>query len=270
MKTQSRKVRRLAQATRHSLSFNIPGPTGINAFPFLTHERIAGVQVGYDVDEDDLKDKNFSESCEQFVEAFCPKPDVHQLVTDSRRWISRLRIKLNEFCIQLVPEQEFGGGGFMGRGVTGRRKRGLLILEFLPWRSGSLCLPSDENCKSIIPHELMHIKDTVEGRSPALYPLGEPGDGAWIDFLRHLWIDGHLQQLGYPHITKESRVAELRDALAQTDSTISDQEFSDFIENWWGKSMTLHQAIELGLGLGFKLNENCALQRWFRHVSASR
>lgn len=264
----AKTVTRLHSHHRHQLTFEIPvSVKGINVLKFRTHEEIMGIEIGYDVDDGLLnelglaKSHRRSENLERFVRKFCPKRSVVWVVRETLKWVSRLGLNLNKLCIQFVPELMLGGG-FMGRGITGNRRRALLLLEFMLDQRG-MAFPADEYVEDIIPHELMHIKDVLDGRAPTVYPGLLPGEGEWIDLIRHLWIDGYLEQLGIPHYKKEGRILQLAESLKDIGKGLSADELSMLVRKWWGKPMTLRDSIRVGLDLGFPLKKGCPMEKWF-------
>lgn len=89
-----------------------------------------------------------------------------------------------------------------------------------------------------------------------------------MDLIRHLWIDGYLERKGLPHYSREGRVQESRDGLDSIGKQTPEDEFAKLVQEWWGKPMTLKQAIELGLGLRFPLECGCPLEVVLRPSSA--
>jgi hypothetical protein len=246
------------------LLFEVPALGGCNRLAFQTHGEISGIEVGYDVSQDDLLELDFPESVDDFLDMFCPLKSVELLVDKAAHWSSQLQLGAKNLYIQFVPTRAFGGG-FVGRGVTGRRNRGLLQLEFSLAVDGHLTFedPFDgAEWGDVIPHELMHIKDVIDGRCPSIFPYQM--DCGWVDFFRHLWIDGHLERLGAPHARKETRVAELSGALLRLGTVLPGDRLAEFSENWWGKPMNMREAIRLGLNFGFSLAEGGPLDSWFR------
>lgn len=182
---------------------------------------------------------------------------------------ARLGMEATPLSIVFVEERMFGGG-FIGRGVCGKGHRALVMLEFVAHERGTLLTPMPEDAEGatagedpILPHELMHIKDVVDGRSPSLYPFCRDDEGEWIDLFRHLWIDGHLEQLGFPHSKQDRRLEELVKASTMRGVNVSAGDLKAIVDNHWGKPVTLRQAVELGLGLGFALKPDCPMGRWF-------
>lgn len=249
---------------RHTLSFDIGAFESVNKLQFCTHEQVRGIEVGYDIEPSDIYEDQPppSDWLEKFIRQYCPRTTVHWYVMECVKWITKLDIKLRHFYLQFQMERRLGDSGFMGRAVLGKNRRGLLILEFCVVRS-QMAMEVDDDCENIIPHELMHLKDGLEGRSPTVFPFVD-WDEYWIDLIRHLSIDGHLEQLGFPHIRKEARVRQLRDGLASTGKQITDKQLRETVEAWWGQNMTLRQAIDIGFRLGFTLKEISPFRRWYR------
>jgi hypothetical protein len=86
------------------------------------------------------------------------------------------------------------------------------------------------------------------------------GQGQWIDLFTHLWIDGYLEQRGLPHIPKEERVRELAKEVGR-------EKAKRVATAWWGKPMTLRDAVRLGLGAGLTIEPECPIAIWCRETN---
>lgn len=250
---------------RHHLSFEIPAPQGQDILEFWTHEKILGLEIGYDVQAEDAAldpSELPSDWFERYVQMYCPEKAATSVVEDTQEWVSRLQLKLRRFSLQFVPERMFSSGFHRGRAVTGKDGKALLMLEFIPDHRGML-FPADEDCEDIIPHELMHIKDVLDGRSPTMYPFALSEQGGWVDLFRHLWVDGYLEERGLPHMSKDTRVSQIAEEGKGFGKSFSRTELDDLADVWWGRPMTLEQAIRTGLSLGFPLEKDCPLERWY-------
>jgi hypothetical protein len=144
---------------------------------------------------------------------------VHSIV----QWCDKLGVELDHFYARFVFPAPLYPSIYGGRAIVGRRGRAILEIEAAIF-DGQLCVCTIDNdplnrgkifCEDIIPHELMHILDVRQGRSPSVYPDVVLGEGEWLDLFRHLWIDGHLEECGFPHFTKEERIRELGEAVAR-------------------------------------------------------
>ncbi len=261
-------MKRLHSPRRHRLTFDIPAPIeGVNVLEFDTHEESMGVEVGYEVEDRRLREMKLAKSprhtknLERFVRKFCRKTDVAREVRRILKWVYKLDLNLSKLYIQFVPE-DILGGGFGASGIAGNRRRALLRLEFIPDPRG-IAYVVNEGCEDIIPHELMHVKDVLDGRSPTIYPATLPGQGDWLDLIRHLWIDGYLDRMGLPHFPKSARLSLVAESLKEIGKRLSAAELSMLGETWWGKPMTLRNAIQVGLDLGFPLKKGCPMEKWF-------
>jgi len=247
---------------QHRLKFSVGLSGGRQTLQFETQETIAGTRNSYDIQDGDLSGLTSFE----FRNRFLPTEELEVFVSqDVLPWLRRLRLNLREFFIQFVPERPFGGG-FLGRGVCTANRRALLVMEFTNWMPGHLALEVPDDVSTIVPHELMHIRDVLDGLSPAMYPAALPAQGAWIDLLRHLWIDGYLEQNGLPGMKKATRLAELEVGPYQNAEKPSSKQLENVVEEWWGNPMTLKQAIDLGLRLGFPLESNCPIADWYANA----
>lgn len=122
-------MRRLAQMQRRQLSFEIPAPCGDSVLQLKTHGEIAGIEVGYDVSEEDLLEFDFSGSVDDFLDTFCPLESVKQLIEKAAYWRSELPLRTKSLCIRFVSSRPFSGGS-IGLGIASRGDSGLVILEF--------------------------------------------------------------------------------------------------------------------------------------------
>jgi hypothetical protein len=256
-------MKRFIAHRRHRLSFEIPSENGADYLWFLTHESVSGVEVGYDVQPelDYYRSRGKSIGMKRFINRFCPKDAVQSVVRNTLKWISKLQFECDNFYIQFVPSRSFGGD-FYARGVPGKRKRSLLMLEFIIDPRGML-IPVDDYCEDVIPHELMHIKDVLDCRSPTIFPYLIEEHGAWVDLFRHLWIDGYLDQIGLPHMPKKLRLKQINETLRYCQKEASLSKISKFCNQWWGKPMTFKEAIEIGLDFGLPLEKECPISKWY-------
>ena len=117
-------------------------------------------------------------------------------------------------------------------------------------------------CEDIVPHELMHILDVRQGRSPSVYPYVPPGQGEWLDLFRHLWIDGYLEQHGFPHLPREKRIRDLAEAIGT-------EKAETLASAWWGKPMTMRDAVRLGLDAGLALEQDSPMAIWWKNIKDS-
>ncbi len=259
---------RLGNTRTGFLSFEVPNRWKVDQLEFQTSEDVLGMEVGYSVEQEHLQDSEFSGSVESFVDTFCPFEDVSRVVKQTQDWISRLDLIEAAICLELKATYRFpwGNTGFIGRGLAGLGRRALLTLEFIPKSEGELTIDvpyPGANGTDVIPHELVHIKDVFEGRSPSMHPLQEE---AWVDLLRHLWIDGYLERIGGPHGSREMRARELVDGLGRVASVEKEVIVDQVVDEWWGKPMTLREAVTAGLALGFTLERNGPMETWFQRT----
>jgi len=244
------------------LDKNNPHGDGCNIFEFWTHEQIEGVGVGYDIEPAFIWDERPPRGwLHRFVDEHCPYEDIHCQVRHVLKWMEKLQLEPRNFFIQFYMQRPLGRSGFLGRAVVGKRRRSLLIVEFCLFQ-GRFAMEVDPYCDDIIPHELMHIKDSLDGRSPTLFPFTFGESGEWIDLLRHLWIDGYLEALGFPHHRKEARLTELRQGMERAGKKITDSGLAEVADTWWGRPMTLREAVGIGIAMGFSL-ERGSLSRWY-------
>jgi hypothetical protein len=183
------------------------------------------------------------------------------------QWCDKLGVKLDDFYVQFVFPGPLYPTIYGGRAIAGRRGHAVLEIES-EILNGQLCVYTIDNdprnpgkifCEDIIPHELMHILDVRQGRSPSLYHWFLPGEGEWLDLFRHLWIDGHLEERGFPHFPKEKRIRELGEAVGK-------EKGETLASVWWGTPMTLHEAVRLGLDAGLTLEPNCPIAVWYKNT----
>jgi len=239
------------------LSFEIGSPSAGYAFQIIN--RVCGIEVGFYSDFGGKERRSLLELCRR-------KSLFTSTVRSTLDWCRKLGVETKHLYIQFVWSSSLGLRVTNGKAITGKRGRAVLLLE-ADIVDGELgvytidCARNDPNkifCEDIIPHELMHILDVRQGRSPSIVPFVLPGEGEWIDLFRHLWIDGHLESRGLPHAPKQERIRELCESL--------DTEKAERLASiWWGRPMTLHEAVTLGLQTGLALDADCPLAVWYKN-----
>jgi hypothetical protein len=238
------------------LSFDIPpGST----YDFEVLKRIYGVGVSVDLSG------IYEQRVQRDILALCRKKGFFSwCVPRIVEWCKKLDIGLEDFYVQFVWPQPLGPSVSKGKAVVGRQGRALLQLE-CDLANSELCLyiiesdPSDVNrvlCEDIIPHELMHILNCRSGRWASVYPIVKTGEGEWLDLFAHLWIDGHLEERGLPHLPREERVRELAGRVGSAKA-------EGLASVWWGKQITMREAIQLGIEAGLTLKPDCPLAVWY-------
>jgi hypothetical protein len=222
---------------------------------------VCGIEVGISLEGVDPEDHRF------IVELCRGRNFLFYAVRSVADWCRKLAVELEDFFVHFVFPGPFGPTVHGGRAVVGRRGRAVLEIESVIL-NGQLSVytidnepgnPEGISCEDIIPHELMHILDVRQRRSPSMYPWLQPGEGEWLDLFRHLWIDGHLEERGFPHFPREERIRELAEAVGK-------QKAETLASAWWGKPMTMHNAVKLGLDAGLTLEVDCPIAVWYEII----
>lgn len=241
------------------LTFEVGPPS--SAYKFQVLKRVCGVEVGVGLEGVEPKDHRL------IIELCRRRNFFFHTVRSIVQWCDKLGVELDDFYVQFVFPAPFGPTVYGGRAIVGRRGRAVLEIES-EILNGQLCVHTIDNdprnpekilCEDIIPHELMHILDVRQGRFPSIYAWWQPGEGEWLDLFRHLWIDGHLEERGFPHFPKEERIRELGEAVGK-------EKAKTLASAWWGKPMTMHDAVRLGLDAGLMLEPNCPIAIWYKNT----
>jgi hypothetical protein len=228
-------------------------------YDFQVINRVCGIEVGFYSDFEGKTRHSLLELCRR-------KNLFTWAVRSILDWCRKLGVGTKHFHVQFVWPGSWGVRVHMGKAITGKRGHALLLLEADIF-NGELCLytidyarndPKKIFCEDIVPHELMHILDTRQGRSPSMFPFVLPGEGEWIDLFRHLWIDGHLERRGFPHFPKDERIRELSKRVGR-------EKAERLASIWWGRPMTLHETVTLGLEAGLTLEADCPLAVWYKN-----
>jgi hypothetical protein len=244
----------LNPSIRRRLSFEV-GPSGAH-YDFRIINQVCGIGVGVDL----------GDYPRHVLKLFQSKDFFRWQIEGIVEWCGKLGVELKEFYVQFVfPGMHLQFG--QGKAIVGRRGRVLLqILSDLCGESLAIddivCehnKPGQILCETVIPHELMHILQVRSGRSPSVYPFMLFDQGEWLDLLLHLWIDGDLEARGLPHLPKQLRVRQLAEEVGS-------EKAESLTAKWWGKSMTLHDAVGLGIQAGLPLKPDSPIAIWYRNL----
>ena len=255
--------KRIISISEHNLEFEIPAVI-LGAveyqYPYQTHEIIDDMLVGYIVN---CKEADTLEGINSFVTKYFSRENISSLVLDDiAKFCTKLEIDKKSISVIFRQEGSFLSG--LGQAIQDKNHKAVLLIDFVIMQEHeTFGILGSHECKNIIPHELMHIQDTFCGRSPSCHPIVLPEHGGWVDLFRHLWIDGHLEQLGLPSTRKEFRTAELRAGMKEYTGEVDETHINEIVDAWWGKPMTLKEAIELGLQCKFPLEKNCPMAEYF-------
>jgi len=241
------------------LSFDVGPPSQCYAFPVVA--RTCGIEVGVGLEGVEPSDRR------HILQLLRRRNFFFHTVRSIVQWCDKLSVKLDDFYVQFVFPAPLAPTIYGGRAIVGRRGRAVLEIESKIVNSQLWVYTIDNDprnpgkifCEDIIPHELMHILDVRQGRSPSVYPDVVRGEGEWLDLFRHLWIDGHLEECGFPHFAKEERIRALGKAVGK-------EKAETLASAWWGKPMTMHEAVRLGLDAGLTLEPNCPIAVWYKNT----
>ena len=163
------------------LTFEVGPPS--SSYKFQVRKRVCGIEVGIGLE-------GVETDYDRFVLELCRRGNYFlNSVRSIFQWCDKLGVELNDFHVQFVFPAALGPTLRGGRAVVGRRGRAVLEIEatILDGQLGVCTIDSDPLnrerifCEDIVPHELMHILDVRQGRSPSLYPSVLPGEGEWLD-----------------------------------------------------------------------------------------
>jgi hypothetical protein len=132
--------------------------------------------------------------------------DLKWLIQQIKKIMKELNIQIPNFALELAP---FGGlTVYNPTCFADKRKEVIYLCLPITVIRAELAIPSENQEDYIYYHELMHAKDTLEGRFPSggfIDPSKNP-ELALITSLWHFSIEGRLEKNGKPHLNKEESV----------------------------------------------------------------
>ena len=257
---------RLQILSSRTLSFEIAGPDGQNAYPYAINEYYDGVAVEY---------AGFDE-CPSNIP---PVSTVRAIADEANAIFSELGMRPRQLALSFQAPGSMGGG-YGGRAITGRNKRVYVQLE--PNEVPEL-LDDFDYYQGLIWHEAQHSRYVFEGRWPTVWPLQTGGHGfvLALDWIVHFSMDGWIDRNDKPCAAyspppdnpqaslKDARIYELVQGCMSFGIKVDESAIKETADELWKRDTDFAEVTHIMGRLGFEISAGTPLGQSMAEILAT-